>query len=65
MPLEAIGKKLGMHPSTVSYRIRKLRKMDVIRKFTISVDWRKLGKNVEAQSSSTASRRTWDALPRY
>ena len=48
MPLEAIGKKLGMHPSTVSYRIRKLREMSVIRKFTVSVDWRRLGKNVEA-----------------
>lgn len=45
--LDTISKKLGLHPSTVAYRIRKLRAMGVIRKFTISVDWRKLGKNVE------------------
>jgi len=43
-----IGKKLGMHPSTVAYRIKKLREIGVIRKFTISVDWRRLGKDVEA-----------------
>jgi len=45
--LDVIAKKLGMHPSTVAYRIRKLKAMGVIRKFTISVDWRKLGKSVE------------------
>ena len=45
--LDSISKKLGIHPSTVSYRIKKLKTMGVIRKFTISVDWRKLGKNVE------------------
>ena len=48
MRLDVIAKKLGMHPSTVAYRVRKLRAMGVIQKFTISVDWRKLGKNVEA-----------------
>ncbi len=45
--LDSIAEKLGMHSSTVAYRIRKLKAMGVIRKFTISVDWRKLGKNVE------------------
>ncbi len=45
--LEDIAEKLGMHPSTVAYRVRKLKAMGVIRKFTISVDWRKLGKTVE------------------
>ena len=48
IPLETIGEKLGMHPSTVSYRIRKLKAMGIIRRFTVSVDWRKLGKDVEA-----------------
>lgn len=47
MPLDAISKKLGIHPSTVAYRIRELKAMGVIRKFTISVDWRKLRKSVE------------------
>jgi len=48
VPLEVIAKKLGMNPSTVAYRVKKLRAMGVIQKFTISTDWRKLGKNVEA-----------------
>jgi Lrp/AsnC family transcriptional regulator for asnA, asnC and gidA len=39
---------LGLHPSTVTYRIRRLRENGIIKKFTISVDWRKLGKSVEA-----------------
>ena len=45
--LDTISEKLGMHPSTVAYRVKKLKRMGVIRKFTVSVDWRKLGKNVE------------------
>jgi DNA-binding Lrp family transcriptional regulator len=46
--LDVVAKKLGMHPSTVAYRVKKLKAMGVIQKFTISIDWRKLGKNVEA-----------------
>lgn len=46
--LSVIAKKLGVPTSTVAYRIRKLKTVGAIRKFTISVDWRKLGKNVEA-----------------
>jgi len=46
--LDVLAEKLRMHPSTVAYRIQKLKAMGVIQKFTISVDWRKLGKNVEA-----------------
>ena len=42
-----IAKKLGIHPSTVAYRIKKLKEIGAIRKFTISVDWRKMGKEVE------------------
>jgi Lrp/AsnC family transcriptional regulator for asnA, asnC and gidA len=45
--LDVLAAKLGLHPSTVAYRIRKLRDLGIIRRFTISVDWRKLGKNVE------------------
>ena len=47
-PLSLIAEKLGMHPSTVAYRVTKLKAQGVIRKFTISVDWRKLGKSVES-----------------
>jgi len=46
-PLYQIAKKLGMHPSTVAYRINKLKAKGVIRKFTVSVDWRKMGKDIE------------------
>jgi DNA-binding Lrp family transcriptional regulator len=46
-PLYLIAKRLGMHASTVAYRIKKLKEMGAIRKFTISVDWRKLGKETE------------------
>ncbi|MFX0045867.1 MAG: Lrp/AsnC family transcriptional regulator [Candidatus Hermodarchaeota archaeon] len=45
--LNVLSEKVGLHPSTVAYRIKKLRAMGIIRKFTISVDWRKLGKTVE------------------
>ena len=48
IPLDAIARSLGMSPSTMAYRVKKLKEMGVIRKFTISVDWRKLGKTVEA-----------------
>jgi len=47
-PVSTIAGYLGLHPSTVSYRIRKLRKLGVIKRYTVSVDWRKLGKSVEA-----------------
>jgi len=46
-PLYLIAKRLGMPPSTVAYRVKKLKEMGAIRKFTISVDWRKLGKETE------------------
>jgi Lrp/AsnC family transcriptional regulator for asnA, asnC and gidA len=47
-PASTIASYLGLHPSTVSYRVRKLRESGVIKKFTVSVDWRRLGKEVEA-----------------
>jgi len=46
--LDVMAEKLGMHPSTVAYRIKKLKAIGVIQRFTISVDWRRLGKDVEA-----------------
>jgi Lrp/AsnC family leucine-responsive transcriptional regulator len=48
---------LGLHPSTVTYRIRRLQEIGVIKKFTISVDWRKLGMEVEAALLITCSPR--------
>ena len=46
--LKTVSQKFGLHPSTVAYRLKKLKAAGVIRRFTISVDWRKLGKTVEA-----------------
>jgi Lrp/AsnC family transcriptional regulator for asnA, asnC and gidA len=54
-PASTIAGYLGLHPSTVSYRVRKLRENGVIKKFTVSVDWRKLGKEVEAALLITCS----------
>ena len=54
-PTSTIASYIGLHPSTVSYRIRKLKESGVIKKFTISVDWRKLGKGVEAAFLITCS----------
>jgi Lrp/AsnC family transcriptional regulator for asnA, asnC and gidA len=47
-PVSTIAGYLGLHPSTISYRMRKLKESGVIKKFTVSVDWRKFGKEVEA-----------------
>jgi DNA-binding Lrp family transcriptional regulator len=55
VPVSTIAGYLGLHPSTVSYRVRKLRESGVIKKFTVSVDWRKLGKEVEATLLITCS----------
>ena len=55
MPASSIAGYLGLHPSTISYRVRKLRESGIIKKFTISVDWRKLGKEVEVALLITCS----------
>jgi len=47
-PLTKIASEIGVHPSTVSYRIKNLIKTGAIRKFSISVNWKKLGWNIEA-----------------
>jgi DNA-binding Lrp family transcriptional regulator len=48
LPMSVVAGYIGLHPSTVSYRVRKLVKLGVIKKFTVSVDWRRMGKSVEA-----------------
>ncbi len=56
-PAKTIAGYLGLHPSTVTYRIRKLRESGVIKRFTVSVDWRKLGMEVESALLITCSPR--------
>jgi Lrp/AsnC family transcriptional regulator for asnA, asnC and gidA len=56
-PCQQIAKELNVHPSTIAYRIRKLLESGVIKKFSVSVDWRKLGKNVEAAILIDAAQR--------
>lgn len=41
--LASIGKKLGLHPNVVAYRINKLESLGVIRDYTITLDLEKLG----------------------
>jgi DNA-binding Lrp family transcriptional regulator len=57
MTSSAIAGYIGLHPSTVTYRVRRLKERGVIKRFTISVDWRKLGKSVEAALLITCSPR--------
>lgn len=38
----ALGEKLGVSPDTISYRIKKLQQNDIIRKFTVMVNFSKL-----------------------
>ena len=56
-PYQQLAKQLDVHPTTIAYRIRKLLHSGVIKKFTISVDWRKLEKNVEAAILIDAAQR--------
>ncbi|MEM4251060.1 MAG: Lrp/AsnC family transcriptional regulator [Candidatus Bathyarchaeia archaeon] len=41
--LTSIGKKLGLHPNVVAYRINKLESLGVIRDYTVTLDLEKLG----------------------
>ena len=42
-PIRALGRRLGMRPSTVHARIRRLLQRGIIRRYTIEVDHEKLG----------------------
>ncbi len=44
-PLSKISKAVGLPQQTVSYRIGKLEKAKVIKKYTANVDYQKLGMN--------------------
>ncbi len=47
-PIESIGKKTGIPPTTVHNRIKKMEKEKVILNSTVNVDLKKLGKAVTA-----------------
>lgn len=42
-----IAKKLGTHPNTMVHRIRRLEKNNVIIKYTIEIDYRRLGYDLQ------------------
>ena len=44
-PVSRIAKAVGLPQQTVSYRIGKLEKAKVIKKYTTNVDYQKLGMN--------------------
>ena len=46
--ISAISAKLGIPRATIFERIRKMKEEEVIRKFTVMVDYEKLGMNVQA-----------------
>jgi DNA-binding Lrp family transcriptional regulator len=41
--LASIGQKLGLHPNVVAYRINKLESLDIIRDYTVTLNFEKLG----------------------
>ena len=51
--IKKIGKKTGLPTTTVHNRIKKLKQDKVIRRYTVDVDHRKLGKEVSALISIT------------
>lgn len=58
-PYARIAKDLGMATATVHQRVKRLRQSGVISRFTVSLDWSKLGLPVVALVSiSVASRRS-------
>ena len=62
VPVTKIAGYLGLHPSTITYRVRKLKESGVIKKFTVSIDWRKLGKEVEAALLISCSPKNFAAV---
>ncbi len=41
--LASIGRRLGLHPNVVAYRINKLEGLGIIRDYTVTLDLQKLG----------------------
>ncbi|MEM3586988.1 MAG: Lrp/AsnC family transcriptional regulator [Candidatus Jordarchaeaceae archaeon] len=46
--MKEISVKTGVSAGTVANRIKKLQELETIKKFTISIDWRKLGYDILA-----------------
>lgn len=51
-----IAKKLGVAPGTVLSRIRKMERNGVLKKYTVSVDYQKLGYTVTSVTDVTVSK---------
>lgn len=51
-----IAKKLGVSPGTVLSRIRRMEKNGVLKKYTVSVDYEKLGYSVTSVTEITVSK---------
>ncbi len=51
-----ISKKLGIAPGTVLSRIRRMEKNNVLKKYTVSVDYEKLGYSVTSVTEITVSK---------
>lgn len=51
-----IAKKLGIAPGTVLSRIRRMEKNNILKKYTVSVDYEKLGYSVTSVTEITVSK---------
>jgi DNA-binding Lrp family transcriptional regulator len=51
-----IAKKLGVAPGTILSRIRKMEEKGIIKKYTVSIDYQKLGYTVTSVTEITVSK---------
>jgi Lrp/AsnC family leucine-responsive transcriptional regulator len=68
-PLRDIGRRVKLSASSVRNRMARLEAMNVIKKYTVDVDWRKLGYDIEVilliSSWMTASREIHETLSQF
>ncbi len=67
--LRDIGKKVKLSASSVRNRMARLKELGVIRRYTVDVDWRKMGYDIQVllliTSWTGASREIYDTLTEY
>jgi DNA-binding Lrp family transcriptional regulator len=68
-PLRDIGKRVKLSASSVRNRMARLESLNVIKRYTVYVDWRKMGYDIEVilliSSWMTASREIHETLSQF
>jgi Lrp/AsnC family leucine-responsive transcriptional regulator len=68
-PLRDIGKRVKLSASSVRNRMARLENLNVIKRYTVDVDWRKMGYDIEVilliSSWMTASREIHETLSQF